>query len=198
VKRADWADAVRAALVIAGVLGAADVVSMSTMLVMEHAASAEPSRPVTPSPRLYYGGADSAQFIDQPKQNRGRIACYDPWAFGEGAPLWEGDVPQARADGPGASIEAVTRTQNTFTIDVDAKEPARIRLNTTYDKGWRTDVGAVGDDKKQLVVDLPPGRHDVHLKYWPRTLTLGFVLTFLGIAATVAYFVRLARKRRQT
>jgi hypothetical protein len=195
VERTDWRQACMTALTIVGVLGAADVVSMATMLVIEHASTDRPETNVTPSARLYYGGNDSAPFIDQPKQNRGRIGCYDPWGFGEGAPLWEGDVPQARAIDDGAIVEVANRTQNTFTIDVDVKRPSRIRINSTYDKGWHTDVGTTANQAKELVLDLPAGKYQVHLKYWPKTFTLGLILSILGIAGTVWFFRRENRRR---
>src|ERR1700689_4609883 len=49
-----------------------------------------------------------------------------------------------------ATVRAVSRTQNTFTLDVDATEEARILLNSTYDRGFRTDVGALAPLDKQL------------------------------------------------
>ena len=84
-----------------------------------------------------------------------------------------------------------------ITVDVNVKRPARILLNTGYDKGWRTDVGKPGEQNKQLIVDLPPGRHRVHVKYWPATLTAGFVLTALGIVGSVLFLGWESSRRRK-
>jgi hypothetical protein len=133
--------------------------------------------------------------IDQPRQNRIRLACWDEWGFSAGAPRWEGDVPQAIA-APGAKVVVtnVKRTQNTFSFHVEAEAQGRVLLNSGYDRGFRSNVGAVGEENKLLVLDVPPGSHDVHVKYWPHGLTLGFLLSFAGLAGSAAAFVRLGRK----
>ena len=148
-----------------------------------------PSVRMPASTRLYFGGAGLAQFIDEPAQNRGRVQCWDEWGFGWGAPLWEGDVPQARAATSDATVEVANRTQNTFTLDVDAAAPTRILLNSTYDRGWRPSVGTAVEVNKELAIDLPAGRHHVVVKYWPHGLTAGLWLSGLGIAGVVAFFV---------
>ncbi len=154
-----------------------------------------PAVRVQPSTRLYFGGRELAQFIDEPQQNRGRIQCWDEWGFGWGAPLWEGDVPQARILGASGTVEVANRTQNTFTLDVDLERPTRVLLNSTYDRGWRATAGTVVDQNKELALDLPEGHHHVVLKYWPHGLTAGFLLTGLGIAGVVAFLVWESRRR---
>ncbi len=148
------------------------------------------------SSRLYLGGPDLASFIDQPAQNRGRLQCWDEWGFGAGAPLWEGDVPQARSSSPDAIVESVRRTQNTFTFDVDAKLPSRIAINSTYDAGWRADVGTVVENAGRLDVEVPAGRHQVHLKYVPQFFSLGLTLTGLSSVLVVVFFAKEGRERR--
>lgn len=156
-----------------------------------------PLAKVMPSKRLYLGGAGLASnFVDQPHQNRGRIACWDEWGWNAGAALWEGDVPQAKAADDGVVVTAVTRTQNTFTIDINAERPSKVLVNSTYDKQWRTDVGQIIEQDSLLVVAVPAGQAAVHLRYLPRLFWPGVLLTLLGIAATSALFVVLARRRR--
>jgi Bacterial membrane protein YfhO len=146
---------------------------------------------VRASPRLYYGGADTAAFLDQPRQNRGRFDCWDEWGFTAGAPMWTGDVPQARAADEGVLVEVANRTQNTFTIDVNVSpRGGRILVNSPYDRGWRTSVGTVAEHNKLLVVDLPGGRHRVKLSYWPWGLTFGLVLSGAGLLALLAWIYR--------
>jgi hypothetical protein len=150
-----------------------------------------------PSPRLYLDGPGLAgNFVDQPHQNRGRTACWDEWGWNAGAALWGGDVPQAKPADDGATVTAVSRTQNTFTIEVDASRPSRVLVNSTYDKQWRSDVGHVVNQDNLLVVDVPEGHSVMHLRYLPRLFWPGVMLTLLGIAATTGLFVFLARQRR--
>jgi hypothetical protein len=145
---------------------------------------APPTSP-TPSTRLHLGGPNLAQFIDQPRQNRGRLECWEEWAPYAGAPLWAGDLPQAKVVGDGATVYSVHRTQNSFVVDVEAREPSTLLFNTSFARGWRTNIGTVREQSRQLVVDVPPGHHRVKVRYWPVGLTLGFVLTAIGISLAV-------------
>jgi hypothetical protein len=149
-----------------------------------------PQKPTQPSTRLFLGGPALADFLDQPQQNRGRVQCWEEWSFQAGAPLWEGDLPQARAEDDGAIVEVANRTPNTFSLDVDVKrDGAKVLLNTSWDRGWRTDVGTIVESNKQLAVELPKGRYRIKLHYWPHGLTAGLVLTLLGLAGTAAFFL---------
>jgi hypothetical protein len=177
-------------------VGAGDAMGYATTVAGPRF-NAPPEQAVVPSARLYIGGPGMAPFIDQPRQNRGRLECWEEWNFTAGAPQWTGDVPQAKPGDKNVVVEVANRTQNTFTIDVDAKAPARVLVNVPYDRGWRTDAGEVADQSKLLVVDVPAGRRTIHLKYWPQGLTAGLWLTTLGLAGVIAYFVwRRQRARR--
>ncbi len=193
----------RAVLVSIALLGAGDVLGLTTDLVGTKFGNSNQAV-VDPSPRLYLEGPGLASFIDQPRQNRGRLQCTDSWPFTEGAPLWVGDVPQARAKDPGvATVTDIRRTQNKMFLTVDAKQPTRVLLNLPYERGFRTTVGVLVDDAKQLALDLPAGHHRVRVFYWPPLLTKGFVLTGFGLLGSLAFLFRaplrrvLARLRRR-
>jgi hypothetical protein len=148
-----------------------------------------------PSPRLYFGGPGLApNMSDQPRQNRGRLACWDEWGWGQGAPLWEGDEPQARALTESLRVVAVSRTQNTFTLEVDAPTGGEVLLNATYDRQWQSEVGAPADHRGALKVSVPPGQHRFVVRYRPRSFAKGLAVTLLTSLGVVAFFVR-ARRR---
>ncbi len=150
------------------------------------------------SPRLYLGGPGLAgNFVEQPRQNRGRIACWEEWGWNQGAALWEGDVPQAKAGSESVVVSDVSRTQNTFTITVDAAAPGPVLVNSTYDKQWRTDVGTTRNMDNLLVIDVPAGHSVLHLRYLPRMFWPGVFLTLLGVAATTMLFRYLNQQARQ-
>jgi len=209
------ASGVQSAVVGVALVGAGDVVSMCINTVEAHFTSA-PEQKVAPSARLYYYGDGLAALIDQPRQNRGRVECFDEWGFNHAAMVWHGDVPQARALDDRTTVEVANRTQNTITVDVvvqdyvdaplapDASEADRmavmkarptILLNTVYDDDWTTDVGVPLNLGRTLGIALPPGRHRVHARCWPRTFNAGVALTLLGILGTTVFFVRSRRKR---
>jgi hypothetical protein len=188
-----WPDAVWTALCGLAFIGVGDMISVQTDWC-ERFFHEPPSRAVPPSSRLYIGGAGLASFIDQPQQNRGRLDCWEEWAFSAGAPLWEGDLPQARAKDDGAVVHNVRRTQNTFAFDAEVSRPSLILLNSGYDRGWQTDIGTTAELSKQLVIALPAGRHQVHVRYWPRWMNAGLALFAVGIVGMLVYLAWLQRK----
>jgi hypothetical protein len=179
----------RVVMLALALIGAGDALGYSTDVVRTKF-DGPVAQPVVPAVRLTMGGANMAGFIDQPRQNRGRLECWGEWNFTAGAPQWQGDVPQARSTDPNVTVEVANRTQNTFSIDIDAKAPGRVLVNVPFDRGWRTTWGEVKNQDKLLVVDVPAGRKRIELKYWPNGLTLGFVVSALGLAASLAFLFR--------
>ena len=192
------ARALRAALVGSALLAAGDAVGLGQE-ILAYRFNGAPEAKVARATRFHYAGAGlTPDFMDQPRQNQAWLGCrHYTWAFEAEAPVWTGDVPQARAQDDGAVVEVANRTHNTFTIDVDVKRPARILLNSAWDRGWTTDLGTVVEnDNKLLAIDLPVGRHQVHARYWPRYLTLGMWLTGVGNAGVLVFFLRHRLARR--
>lgn len=183
--------AIRIGLVGLALLGAGDAMGLGLEIVASRFKGAPP-QPVKASPHFYYGGPGLAHdSIDQPRQNRAYLGCRAEFYFHEQAALWEGDVPQARAlDENTVVVEKTSRTHNTFTIDVDAKAPGRIVLNSAYDQGWQSTVGSVVVDRDLLAVDVPAGKSHVFVKYWPKKLTLGFTLSAIGLLGSLLFFAR--------
>jgi hypothetical protein len=196
VPRFGWPGHLRAVMVAFALLGVGDVMSVGYSFIDQYGFNEPPQSDVTPSERLYFGGPGLASFLSEPAQNRGRLQCWDEWGFNAGAPLWEGDEPQARATDDGAEIQRVSRTQNKFFLDVDVMRPSRVLLNSTYDRGFRTNVGSLAIANKELVLDLPPGHHHVEIEYWPHGLTIGFFLTALSSMGILAFFWVDHRRRR--
>jgi hypothetical protein len=193
-----WSRAMQTLVLAIALLGVGDIIGVGIDTIPQFFTSPPLTKP-EPAAHFYYGGPGLAGFLDQPAQNRGELSCYDEWGFGQGSHLWQGDLPQARATDEGVTVEAVNRTQNTFTIDGVAKRPgARVLLNTVYDDDWKTNIGRTVNFANQLAIDLPEAGHfHVTARARPRTFVAGVILTVLGIAGTVAFFVRDARRRRR-
>lgn len=185
------ARATRVALFGLGVFAASDSAGLFTEILEVRFLDPAPAVGLVPSTRFYYGGPGlSGDYANHPRQNRGWLGCRGSWGHSVNANLWAGDVPQARATDDRAVIEVANRTLNTFTIDVEAREGTRILINSGFDRGWQTDVGAVVNDRDQLALDIPAGHHRVHLKYWPRRLTLGIWISVFGLLASLAFLFR--------
>ncbi len=194
-RRWESAELAHGAMLALALIAAGDVISVGSTR-FETAFTNPPEQPVVAAERLHLA-PETAALIDQPRQNAGRLGCWEEWGFGAGAPLWLGDVPQARlAAGDVASkVASVVRTPNTFTIDVEAAGPARVLINSAYDRNWQTDVGALVEVDKQLVLDVPAGHHVVHVRCRPRTFALGAAITVTALLWVALYFVWDARRR---
>ncbi|MGO8992378.1 MAG: hypothetical protein ACLQVI_03555 [Polyangiaceae bacterium] len=191
------ADAITGAFLAIGLVGVGDMIGVGIDWCQTCFTNAPNDSRIVASPRLYLGGPGIASFIDEPAQNRGRIECWEEWAFARDAELWQGDVAQARSPDPAVSLANIVRTPNTFSFDVSSPQhPAHVVVNGTWDRGWRASFGEVADDAELLAVDVPTGYHHVVLSYWPHGLTAGLTLAGLGSAAVIAFFVWDARRRR--
>jgi hypothetical protein len=186
---------VRSALVLFALIGLGDMLNVGYVRF----ASVFTDKPSTPSAvarHLYLGGKKMPALIDQPAENRARKKCWDEWGFEKGAPLWEGDVPQVRPTDPSvATVTHSARTQSSFAFAIDAREPTRILLNSSYDSSWRASVGSTVDADKQLAVDVPAGQWQVRVHYWPYGLSVGLALSTVSTLSVIAFFVWDARRR---
>lgn len=198
-----WGSAVRVAMVGCALLCAGDVVGLGQEMIRVRFTD-PPEQKVERSPNFYYGGPGlTADWIDQPRQNRAWLGCRSyEWSFGTDAALWEGDVPQARATDDGITVKSVTRTHNTFTVDAEVTKPSRLLLNSAYDIGWQSSVGSVVEVAPHtLGLDLQPGHHTIRMRYWPQKMTLGVTLTSIGLLGSLLFltrrrWLRLIRKTR--
>lgn len=197
--KADLSKAARVAMVAIGMFAVGDNAGLFTE-TLEYRFTDPAPRTMRPATRFAYGGPDlDPDPVNQPRQNRAYTGCRAAWAYNADAPIWTGDVPQARGGDPNVTVEVANRTHNTFTVDVEAKEGGGlVLLNSAYDKGWRADVGEVREQGHLLAVWVPAGHHRIHARYWPKTLTAGITISLLGLASALAFLFRgrlLARLR---
>lgn len=183
------ASALRVALFGLGVFAAGDSAGLFTEILEYRFTDPKPAV-VTPSPRFYYGGDVHSDFANQPRQNHAWLGCRAAWYYNIEAPVWSGDVPQARAADDAATVESVSRTHNTFSLTVNASRPAKILLNSAYERGWQSTVGVVVADRQLLALEVPAGRHEIRMRYWPRRLTLGLWISALGLILALAFLLR--------
>jgi hypothetical protein len=193
--RARWWWGCTVVLCVAGLLGIHDEIAAGKKLLAESFNGGPQSFKAKPSLRLYYI-KEGAPFLDAPHTNQADLGCWEEWVFEDGAALWLGDVPQVKGGSGAVRVVVADRTMNTFTVDVDAKAAGRLLFNSTYDRGWISDVGKVVEVKKMLAVEVPAGKYTVHVEYWPHGMTLGLVLS--GASTSILLFAigrRLLRRR---
>jgi hypothetical protein len=194
--RARWRRGFAAGVIALGLVAVGDVLSVGATLATTEFTTGPQDFRAAPSPKLFFVKGDAGPFLDTPHRNKADMGCWEEWAFERDAPLWMGDEPQARGAPGAVKVVFAERTPNTFVVDVDVKKAGRMKLNSTYDRGWRSSVGQVVRDGKMLSVDLPEGKYTVKVWYWPYGLTLGFWISGLSFLLLLAWLLRPYVRRR--
>jgi hypothetical protein len=87
---------------------------------------------------------------------------------------------------PAAGTARRTRwTPNRIVVAVRLTRAARLRVNQNWHPGWRASVGTVVSDDGALAVDLPPGEHEVVLRFVPTSAMAGIAVTVAALVALV-------------
>jgi hypothetical protein len=130
-----------------------------------------------------------------PAMSRGSISCMDAYPVPESAKLRGDLAAEEYLAGPAAGTVA-RRHWSPLRIDlaVELARPARLYVNQNYHPGWRASVGQVADDDGLLAVDLPAGRHDLRLRFVPRSAVGGAAVSLAALAVLIWIGAR-ARRR---
>ena len=138
-----------------------------------------------PSPHFHYGRVNyQFDVASLPRRNIGTPQCYSGAMSWRPSPrLWLGEVPQARVEGGGGRVLEVERTTTSFTATAEMDRPGRLVFDSNHHPDWVADGGwPVVDDGGRLAVELPAGRHTVHVRYEPESLTTAIALSSIGLA----------------
>ena len=114
-------------------------------------------------------------------------------------------TPDLRVVSGSATCGPVRRSSRSFAVSCAAPAPARLRLNLHAFPGWTVGAPLVlgNDDEGRIVIDLPPGRSDIHLQFErPPVRALADGLSLAGVAglllAAATAAARSASPRRST
>jgi hypothetical protein len=116
--------------------------------------------------------------------NRGSIAC------GEAYPVWmspalRGDLSEEEylEDPSSGTVRRARWSPNELRLEVALDEAAIVRVNQNWHPGWRASVGEVMARQGLLAVALPPGTHQVTLRFSPRSAVIGAIVSALALMA---------------
>jgi hypothetical protein len=113
--------------------------------------------------------------------------CYSGMTYRAAPGLWTGETEQVRFEGRSGVLESFSHTNNTIQARVSVPLGSTAVFNQTWAEGWQTSVGTLGKNARGLItVSLPPGTHDVRLRYVPTTLKPALACLLLAIWALVA------------
>jgi hypothetical protein len=128
---------------------------------------------------------------------RGSLSCWEAYPVPQ-SPLLRGDLKdEERVLEPGAgTVTERSWSPNAIDLDVTLSRPATVAVNQNWNAGWRSSVGEVKSDHGLLTVALPEGKHDVSLRFEPRSATGGALVSLVALAALVLIGVRARRAPR--
>ena len=80
---------------------------------------------------------------------------------------------------------------------IDLHEDATIFMSIPYDKGWKIYVDGQKVKYRELAdtfigVDIPKGKHNIRMKFYPRGLFIGCCITFISTIFVFMYIKKLS------
>ena len=114
---------------------------------------------------------------------------------------WRADRFAVEGLGREATCRVVSATPRRFLLALSLDARSAITLPVTYAPGWRYTVGTSNlevptDNHSGLVgIEIPPGDHQVALRYAPSSIAKGSVLSGVGLLAWVALTAMAWRRR---
>jgi membrane protein YfhO len=143
-----------------------------------------------PLPRAYVVGAVATGSDDDALR-----FLLDPGADRRGSVVLAEGPTRARAPGFAAASRVTRWRPDDLELEVEASSDACLVLVEAFDPGWTATV----DDRPVRVrranfgfraVEVPPGRHEVRLRYRPRAVTAGLLVSAATIGVALLALVR--------
>lgn len=121
--------------------------------------------------------------------SRGCLSCWDAYPVPQ-SPLLRADLQQEEylVDPSDGSVKRTAWSPNRIDLEANLADSARLRVNQNWHPGWRSNLGSVVNDHGLLAVDLPSGRHDLTLRFLPRSAIAG-LLGSLAAALALAHML---------
>ncbi|HEX3776726.1 MAG TPA: hypothetical protein VHV51_19775 [Polyangiaceae bacterium] len=116
-------------------------------------------------------------------------------ARGRGAPGYRGEAYTSSGLG---QAELNSFTPNAFSVVVrGAKAGDTLIVNQNYDPGWRVDGEPTQNHEDALATTLRGGDQELHFRFRPRGLWVGFLVLLLGVGGAIWSHHRLFRLPRE-
>jgi hypothetical protein len=115
----------------------------------------------------------------------GSLSCWEPYPVVM-SPLLRGDLfaEEYLRDDDAGHAKRVAWSPSELVVHVDLVQSTRLYVNQNWHPGWHTSIGEVVQEEGLLAVDLPPGAHDVRLRFRPRSAFAGL---FVSLAVLVSF-----------
>lgn len=124
------------------------------------------------------------------------LSCYEaiqpPLSFVKGQPVIFGE---------GVELHHATMVPGKIEAEISLDFPTRAYINQNYVEGWQLSGQALASRHGLPSLSLEPGRTTLQISYWPKGLTLGFFVSFVGLLLTLlmsAFLIKAGRPRNRS
>ncbi len=121
-----------------------------------------------------------------PAMSRGTLSCFDDYDVPQ-SPELRGDLAQEEflLEPSAGAVSRVAWSPNRIDLHAELTRPARIIINQNWHPGWRSNVGAVVNDKGRLAIDAPAGSSDLAVRFLPSSALGGMGAALLALIVAV-------------
>jgi hypothetical protein len=121
--------------------------------------------------------------------SRGSLNCWEAYPLPMSSAL-RGDLPQEEylADPSSGSARRLAWSPNAIDVAVELTRAGTLLINQNYHPGWHSSLGSVVQRDGLLAVELPAGKHEVQLRFRPRSAVFGGLISLASIAFAVGWW----------
>jgi hypothetical protein len=129
-----------------------------------------------------------------PAMSRGVLACFDDYNVAQSPDLGAGLANEEYLRDTGAgTVQRTAWSPNRIDLHVELIRPARVYVNQNWHPGWHSSEGSVVSENELLAIDLPAGRRDLSLRFWPRSALGGGATSLAALAVAILAWRRSRR-----
>ncbi|MET0283234.1 MAG: hypothetical protein ABW352_02145 [Polyangiales bacterium] len=126
--------------------------------------------------------------------SRGSLNCWEAYPLPMSSAL-RGDLPQEEylLDPASGTTRRLDWSPNGIDVLVELRAPGKLLINQNYHPGWHSSVGTLVDHEGLIGVELPAGKHEVHVRFRPRSAVFGGLITLASFAFAFAWWTQRRR-----
>jgi hypothetical protein len=120
--------------------------------------------------------------------NLGSLSCWEAFPVAQ-SPELRGDLPKEEylADASAGTVDRVSWSPNRIELRAQLQRPAVVRINQNWHPGWHSSAGSVVSENGLLAVALPAGEHAFSLRFRPRSVLGGLLVSLVSLVALLIF-----------
>jgi hypothetical protein len=94
--------------------------------------------------------------------------------------------PEVKPQAGDGSVEIAAYTPTHIRFRTESNVPKLLFLSDVFDSGWASEVDGTAVPTYRAnydfrAISVPPGKHEVTMKYRPESVSVGFIVAFIGL-----------------